>query len=94
MTSISELEFINDLLLNQNKKIYFIKFMIPIDNNNYYELYEINCEDWFIDDYINKINEKINEFNKLNPIPLQNIDYKMLLLVKENNELIWKEYLN
>ncbi len=87
----SELNFINNILFKDLKKIYQIKFMIPIDNDNYYTLFEIDCENFNLNEYSNNINEKIQYFNKHNPIPLQNIDYKMVILIKNDNEFIWKE---
>ncbi len=75
----------------KNNKIYGIKFIIPKDDEEYYTLYEIDCEDWCINEYNKNLKEKINDFNKINPIPLENIEYKLLILLKEKFEFYWKE---
>lgn len=93
MSSIDELTFINKILYNQNKKIYSFKFLIPIDDENFFTLYEIDCENWSLNDYKQNLNEKIMEFNKINPIPLENIQYKLMYLIKDENEFIWKEFI-
>jgi hypothetical protein len=93
MSSIDELTFINNILYNQNKKIYSFKFLIPIDDENFFTLYEIDCENWSLNDYNQNFHEKIMEFNKMNPIPLENIQYKLMYLIKDENEFIWKEFI-
>ncbi len=92
MTSVEEIHKINIIL--QNKKIYSIKFIIPKDEEEYYTLYEINTENWYPCEFNNNLIKELNEFNKNSPIPIQNIIYKLFVLIKEKNEvleLIWKE---
>ncbi len=87
MLNENEIIKINKILID--KKIYSIKFIIPKDEDDYYTLLELNSENFCQNEYINKINENIIEFNKINPISLHNIDYKIIILINNNLEFVW-----
>ncbi len=76
------------------EKIYRIQYLIPKNKNKNenFILLEINTEDWKEEDFEYNLNKELNNFNKINPIPIDCIITKKLKLIYDNNEYIWKEF--